>query len=92
MDEREMYPEVKDLKKVRRSGYRLERVLIVDDSPSVLQRSYGNVIPVRPFTGSADDAELDNLLPHLDKLSQLENVRAAEKRNWRGLIRGQGSK
>ena len=79
---------LKDLKKVRRSGYRLERVLIVDDSPNVLQRSYGNLVSVKPFTGSVDDAELATLLPYLDKLSQFENVRAAEKRNWRGLMRG----
>ncbi|MCX5800585.1 MAG: HAD family hydrolase [Candidatus Eisenbacteria bacterium] len=82
---------LKDLKKVRRSGYRLERVLIVDDSPGVLQRSYSNVISIRPFTGSADDAELEYLLPYLDRLSHLENVRVAEKRSWRGLMRGPGS-
>jgi hypothetical protein len=47
------------------------------------------LISVKPFTGSVDDAELATLLPYLDKLSQLENVRAAEKRNWREVIRGQ---
>ena len=40
---------VKDLKKVRRMGHRLERVLIADDTPRKIQRHYGNAVYVPPF-------------------------------------------
>lgn len=39
---------LKPLAKVRRAGWRLERVLIVDDSPAKCARNYGNAIYPRP--------------------------------------------
>lgn len=42
---------VKDLKKIKRLGYDLKRVLIVDDTPQKAQRNYGNAIYVSPFYG-----------------------------------------
>lgn len=74
---------VKDLKKVKRLGFPLERVLMIDDSPRKLQRHYGNVLRVRPFLGDAADAELRHVLPFLDSLRGVENVRVVEKRHWR---------
>jgi RNA polymerase II subunit A small phosphatase-like protein len=74
---------VKDLKKVRRLGYALERILVVDDSPEKLQRNYGNYIRIYPFVGNTGDKELANLLPFLQHLSTLDNVRHVEKRGWR---------
>ncbi|WP_027893777.1 HAD family hydrolase [Calidithermus chliarophilus] len=75
---------IKDLKKLRRRGYRLEHVLVVDDSPEKLERNYGNWVPVRPYLGAADDTELLELIPYLEHLSGVENVRTVEKRYWRG--------
>jgi RNA polymerase II subunit A small phosphatase-like protein len=74
---------VKDLKKVCRKGYDLDRVLIVDDSPEKVERNYGNAIYVRPFFGAADDDELRNLGRYLKSVAQLTNVRCIEKRDWR---------
>lgn len=73
----------KDLKKVKRLGYALERVLIIDDSQEKLVRNYGNLIPVTPFLGDPADTELPDLLPFLHWLCTVENVRTVEKRNWR---------
>ena len=53
---------VKDLKKVKRMGYRLEQVLIVDDTPRKVRWNYGNAIYVPPFF---DDPE-DETLPRLE--------------------------
>ena len=39
---------VKDLKKIERQGYDLDRVLIVEDTPSKVGRNYGNAIYVTP--------------------------------------------
>jgi TFIIF-interacting CTD phosphatase-like protein len=74
---------VKDLKKVRRAGYPLERVLVLDDSPQKLERQYGNLLRIGPFTGNPTDTELRDVLPFLAHLRTVENLRKVEKRLWR---------
>ena len=76
----------KNLRKIKRLGYRLEHVLIIDDSPEKLNRNYGNHIRVIPFLGVPGDSELDRLLPFLDWIRTAENVRTIEKRNWRSFV------
>lgn len=78
------YYYVKDLRKVKRRGFSLERVLVVDDSPEKLERHYGNHVRVRRFEGDEADVELRNLLPYLEGLRDAENFRRIEKRHWRG--------
>jgi RNA polymerase II subunit A small phosphatase-like protein len=75
--------QIKDLKKVRRLGWRLEDVVVVDDSPEKLRRNYGNHILVGPFEGDAADNELRKLQDYLAWLRDVPNVRLADKRNWR---------
>jgi RNA polymerase II subunit A small phosphatase-like protein len=77
------YLYAKNLKKVCKLGYGLEGVLMVDDSPEKLGQHYGNHIRVRPFTGDMADTELRDLLPFLEWLRGVENVRTEEKRHWR---------
>jgi RNA polymerase II subunit A small phosphatase-like protein len=77
------YFRAKDLRKVKRLGHPLERVLIVDDSPEKIARHYGNHIRVTPFTGDDADTELRDLVPFLRRLATVPNVRTIEKRNWR---------
>lgn len=76
----------KPLKKLRRRGYNLGRVVVVDDSPEKFRDAYGNLVMVRPFTGDPDDTELQRLSQYLPGLARLENVRKLEKRNWRKQI------
>ncbi len=78
---------VKDLKKVRRLGYKLEQTLIVDDSPEKLERNYGNHILVDPYDGRQDDDELSALTAYLSQIKDAPNVRVLDKRNWRRLVR-----
>lgn len=47
----------KPLKKVRRQGYHLDRVLIVDDTPEKIHHNYGNAIYPRLYQGQAHDDE-----------------------------------
>jgi len=77
---------IKDLKKLKRRGYCLEEILVVDDSPEKIQRQYGNFIRVAPFYGSTEDRELALLPEYLLRLDQIKNVRKVEKRNWRQQI------
>ncbi len=74
---------VKDLAKVRKRGFDLSQVLVVDDTPSMLARNYGNLVRVVPYRGEIDDRELELLWPYLLELKEAPNVRAIEKRGWR---------
>ena len=74
---------VKDLKKVKRRGYDLGRVLIVEDTPQKVERNYGNAVYVTPYFGSDEDSELDRLGMYLESLRSIPNVRNVEKRNWK---------
>lgn len=74
---------VKDLKKVERQEYDLNRILIADDTPQKCERNYGNAIYVRPFFGDPNDTELEQLARYLKSLASFKNVRSIEKRNWR---------
>lgn len=72
----------KRLKKLRRLGYSLEEVVVVDDSPEKHTQNYGNLVLVRPFEGSPLDNELSSLLPFLRQLALAPNIRSVEKRDW----------
>ena len=76
----------KPLKKVTRLGYRIERILIVDDTPKKARRNFGNAIYPEPFEGDLSDDELPKLLKYLKSLKDLKNVRRIEKRFWRSEI------
>ncbi len=79
----DQWVQVKNFAKLRRRGFDLDRVLVVDDSPEKHVKNYGNLVRVRPFMGDPEDCELAALALYLDSLASLPNVRAIEKRNWR---------
>jgi len=74
---------VKNLKKVKRAGFDLERVLMVEDTPRNLERNYGNLVQVSEFTGDPLDRELVDLREYLILLSQEGDFRKIEKRGWK---------
>lgn len=74
---------VKDLKKVKRLGFDLDRVLIVEDTPQKVERNYGNAIYVASYFGEADDEELLGLTAYLKSIHADDNVRRVEKRGWK---------
>ncbi len=74
---------VKRLSKIRRRGYKLESIIVVDDSPNVWKCSYGNLVRVKRFEGVETDDELKILPVYLGKLEKAINIRVIEKRNWR---------
>lgn len=77
------YYYAKNLKKVKRKGFDLRRVLILDDSPEKLRQNFGNHLQVRPFEGQSADRELLDVLPFLEALKDRGNFREIEKRGWR---------
>lgn len=81
--ERDIWWDTKPLHKVKRRGYDLRRVLVVDDNPEKYARSYGNLVAVAPYLGNTEDDELNYLQRYLGELILQPNVRAIEKRAWR---------
>ena len=73
---------IKDLKKIKKVGFRLEQVIAIDDTPQKHERNYGNLVRISEFTGQRDDKELLYLIEYLRELSNVENIRAVEKRGW----------
>lgn len=74
----------KSIKKVKKLGYDIDRVVVLDDSPEVWARSYGNLVQVAPFFGELQDDELAHALSFVDSLHQgNQPVRATEKRFWK---------
>jgi len=80
------YYYVKPLKKVKRKGYKLERILILDDSPHKSKLNFGNAIYPKSFQGELDDDELLKLMAYLETIKDEPNFRTKEKRNWRKLF------
>ena len=74
---------IKNLKKLKRKGYLLEEIIMVDDTPRKLERNYGNLVRVTEWLGEQNDRELLLLIQYLDYLKDLENIRKIEKRGWR---------
>jgi RNA polymerase II subunit A small phosphatase-like protein len=74
---------IKDLKKVKRLGYDINRILFLDDTASKLARNFGNAIYVRPYEGGTTDDELPRLLRFLESIKDACNYRTIEKRGWR---------
>ena len=71
----------KPLKKLKRKGYALERILIIDDTAEKVKDNFGNAIYIKEFTGTPDN-ELKKLSVYLQTLKATGNVRLIEKRRW----------
>ncbi len=74
---------LKDLRKIRRKGLDINRILILEDEPRKVFRNYGNAIYVRPFVGQSEDSELLNLASYLASIKMEQNFRNLDKRSWR---------
>lgn len=76
------YHFIKPLKKLKKKGYKLERILILDDTPHKSKDNYGNAIYPKEYTGE-DDNELLLLADYLLTLKDKTNIRRIEKRGWK---------
>lgn len=74
---------IKNLKKVKKLGFDLDKVIVVDDSPEKLMFNYGNLLRVDPFYGNKNDNELTYLMKYLSMLEKETNIRNVEKRRWK---------
>jgi TFIIF-interacting CTD phosphatase-like protein len=84
-EERESFLE-KKMTKVRKRGYDLNKVIVVDDLPQVWRNSYGNLVHTKSFFGEPEDNELEKLIVYLERLKLVENIRKIEKRLWQNRV------
>ena len=77
------YHYIKPLKKVKKYGYDLGKILIVDDSPHKCRDNFGNAIYPKAYKGNTNDDELIWLAKYLQTFIGKKTVRKIEKRNWR---------
>jgi carboxy-terminal domain RNA polymerase II polypeptide A small phosphatase len=73
---------LKNLRKLRRHGYGLDRVVAIDDSPEKYMRNYGNLIRVAPWSGESGDNQLADLAEYVSWVATHEDVRRVDKRGW----------
>lgn len=76
------YYGVKNLNKLRKKGYDLDRVIIVDDKSETAVNNYSNLIQIKPFTDDVNDTELLKLISYLETIKDEPNYRRIEKRGW----------
>lgn len=79
---------IKDLRKVRRLKYKNENIIVVDDKHYVWQRSYGNLVKIKPYIGGNEDIELKFLIEYLDYLRNVKDIRKINKLHWRKEFNG----
>ncbi|MCZ8214983.1 MAG: HAD family hydrolase [Cyclobacteriaceae bacterium] len=79
----DLYYWEKRLDKLKKKGFQLEKILIVDDSPEKSKNNFGNAIYIKEFKGEIADRELAKLFDYLLTLKFVDNVRRIEKRNWK---------
>lgn len=73
---------IKDLRKLKKFGYKLEHTIAIDDTPSKFRRQYSNLVRVPEFTGDMSDDVFPKLEKYLTYLNELDNIRPIEKRRW----------
>lgn len=74
---------IKRLRKIKPLGFKLEKTLIVDDTPHKSKENYGNAIYIKEFNGELEDIELQILEEYLHEIKDCDDVRKIEKRGWR---------
>ncbi|MCE7991399.1 MAG: HAD family hydrolase [Roseivirga sp.] len=77
---------LKNLKKIKRTGFSLRRMLIVDNTPAKVSANYGNAIYVQDFEGGREDLELKKLKDYLHIIKDRNDFTRVEKRFWKSLI------
>ena len=77
------YLYIKSLEKVRRKGYLLDHLLIIDDSSHKVKDNTGKFLIINPFKGDPDDRELESLAAYLRHLSGQTTFSSVRNDSWR---------
>ena len=74
---------LKNLHTLKKYGYSLQKILIVDDTPRVCLKNLANAIFPKAYYGEIYDQELQSLSMYLEMISLENDFTISEKKNWR---------
>jgi carboxy-terminal domain RNA polymerase II polypeptide A small phosphatase len=83
---RKEYLNIKPLEKIRRRGYQMNNLLIIDDSLYKVKDNPNNYFIIEAFEGNQQDQELKYLLSYLEVIIQETNFSAIDHTNWKKKI------
>ncbi|MEM1135686.1 MAG: HAD family hydrolase [Bacteroidota bacterium] len=82
---RKEYLSIKPLEKIRKKGFKMDNLLIIDDSKYKVVDNPDNYIIIEPFVGDMKDNELSKLLNYFQNIIPKGSFRNPSNRNWRDL-------
>lgn len=74
---------VKDLRLLLDRGVAEESTIVIDDSPESWVGFPDNVVPVLKYRGDVADREFGLLLPFLERLGPVNDIRSVSKAEWK---------
>ncbi len=77
------YQSIKPLEKVRRKGYKMNNLLIIDDSPYKVIDNPDNYFIIEAFEGRQDDNVLNPLLAYLKTIIADGSFKINDRITWR---------
>ena len=80
---RKEYQNIKPLEKVRRKGFKMNNLLIVDDSLYKVRDNPDNYFIIEPFEGSQEDQILKLLLSYLRIIIREGDFKTIDQENWK---------
>lgn len=83
---RKEYQNIKPLEKIRRKGYEMNNLLIIDDSLYKVKDNPDNYFIIEAFEGNQQDQELKYLLSYLKVIIQETNFSTVDNTNWKDKI------
>ena len=80
---RKEYQNIKPLEKIRRKGFKMEDLLIVDDSLYKVKDNPDNYIIIDAFEGDQNDRELNHLLQYLKAAVDQDSFTTLDRIHWK---------
>jgi carboxy-terminal domain RNA polymerase II polypeptide A small phosphatase len=77
---------IKPLEKIRRKGYKMKNLLIIDDTHAKVTDNPGNYLLINPFEGDPADDELTLLLEYLKQIAADEDFTQVASKDWKARI------
>lgn len=83
---RKEYQNIKPLEKIRRKGFKMNNLLIIDDSPYKVKDNPDNYFIIEAFEGNQEDQVLKSLLSYLKIIITDGDFKEVNKDDWKKKI------
>jgi len=83
---RKEYQNIKPLEKIRRKGFKMDNLLIIDDSLYKVKDNPDNYFIIEAFEGNQEDKELKLLLSYLKIIIEEDSFKSIDREKWKERI------